>query len=141
HLQLVQGSHEVQDTLLGADRKSPPRECFPRQLLAPGSHDPPVADSLPPKVGSWRFRQAEQSCLSPIAAIHYCSPPDTVSHFLPSNRDREGPHGLPPPTPPDVRVTYPAVRRIGLIIMKASSFWHTEVHHVHLVLARRSLRG
>jgi hypothetical protein len=26
------------------------------------------------------------------------------------NRDREGPHGLPPPTPPDVRVTYPAVR-------------------------------
>jgi hypothetical protein len=28
------------------------------------------------------------------------------------NRDREGPHGLPPPTPPDVRVTYPAVRQI-----------------------------
>jgi hypothetical protein len=26
------------------------------------------------------------------------------------NRDREGPHGLPPPTPPDIRVTYPAVR-------------------------------
>jgi hypothetical protein len=28
----------------------------------------------------------------------------------PLNRDREGPRGLPPPTPPDVRVTYPAVR-------------------------------
>ncbi len=28
------------------------------------------------------------------------------------NRDREGPHGLPPPTPPDGRVTYPAVRRV-----------------------------
>ncbi len=26
------------------------------------------------------------------------------------NRDREGPHGLPPPTPPDRRVTSPAVR-------------------------------
>jgi ATP-binding cassette, subfamily B, multidrug efflux pump len=28
------------------------------------------------------------------------------------NRDREGPHGLPPPTPPDRRVTSPAVRWI-----------------------------
>jgi hypothetical protein len=28
------------------------------------------------------------------------------------NRDREGPHGLPPPTPPDRRVTYPAVRQM-----------------------------
>jgi hypothetical protein len=28
------------------------------------------------------------------------------------NRDREGPHGLPPPTPPDIRVTDPAVRRV-----------------------------
>jgi hypothetical protein len=26
------------------------------------------------------------------------------------NRDREGPHGLSPPTPPDIRVTHPAVR-------------------------------
>src|SRR4029453_3531008 len=30
------------------------------------------------------------------------------------NRDREGPHGLPPPTPPDIRITYPAVRWIQL---------------------------
>ena len=29
-----------------------------------------------------------------------------------ANRDREGPHGLPPPTPPDIRVTYPAVRQM-----------------------------
>src|SRR5688572_25815181 len=28
------------------------------------------------------------------------------------NRDREGPRGLPPPTPPDIRVTYPAVRQM-----------------------------
>jgi hypothetical protein len=28
------------------------------------------------------------------------------------NRDREGPRGLPPPTPPDIRVTSPAVRWI-----------------------------
>jgi len=27
------------------------------------------------------------------------------------NRDREGPRGHPPPTPPDIRVTYPAVRQ------------------------------
>ena len=27
------------------------------------------------------------------------------------NRDREGPRDLPPPTPPDIRVTYPAVRQ------------------------------
>ena len=37
----------------------------------------------------------------------------------PSNRDREGPHGLPPPTPPDIRVTYPAVRQI-----KSGSYMH-----------------
>src|SRR6266516_3860876 len=29
-----------------------------------------------------------------------------------THREREGPRGLPPPTPPDVRVTYPAVRQI-----------------------------
>jgi hypothetical protein len=27
-----------------------------------------------------------------------------------ANRDRGGPHDLSPPTPPDIRVTYPAVR-------------------------------
>ena len=34
---------------------------------------------------------------------------DLGSHI---NRDREGPHGLPPPTPPDIRVTSPAVRQM-----------------------------
>jgi hypothetical protein len=28
------------------------------------------------------------------------------------NRDREGPHDPFPPTPPDIRITYPAVRQI-----------------------------
>jgi hypothetical protein len=32
------------------------------------------------------------------------------SSFRGPNRDREGPHGLPPPTLPDLRVTSPAVR-------------------------------
>jgi hypothetical protein len=31
---------------------------------------------------------------------------------VPANRDREGPHGLPPPPPPDRRVTSPAVRQL-----------------------------
>jgi hypothetical protein len=31
----------------------------------------------------------------------------------PSNRDREGPYGHPPPTPPDRRVTYRAVRQMA----------------------------
>ena len=37
---------------------------------------------------------------------------DRASWPLAPNRDREGPHGLPPPTPPDLRVTSPAVRQI-----------------------------
>jgi hypothetical protein len=36
---------------------------------------------------------------------------DLGSHI---NRDREGPHGLPPPTPPDVRGTSTAVRPMQL---------------------------
>ena len=34
------------------------------------------------------------------------------------NRDREGPHGLPPPTPPDIRVTYPAVRQMWVRVRR-----------------------
>ena len=48
-----------------------------------------------------------------------------------SNRDREGPHGLPPPTPPYVRVTYTAVRQI-------QSGWH--VHPDRSVLSRGASR-
>jgi hypothetical protein len=44
-------------------------------------------------------------------------PPDIIYVKTPlrenlPNRDREEPRGLPPPTPPDIRVTSPAVRQI-----------------------------
>jgi hypothetical protein len=41
-----------------------------------------------------------------------CTLQEAPSFAWHTNRDREGPHGLPPPTPPYVRVTYTAVRRV-----------------------------
>jgi hypothetical protein len=51
-------------------------------------------------------------------------PSVTPCRLIPAhpNRDREGPHGLPPPTPPDVRVTYPAVRRIQWVVSPHSGW-------------------
>jgi hypothetical protein len=41
-----------------------------------------------------------------------CAPGTALRAMPGAHRDREGPHGLPPPTPPDIRVTYPAVRQM-----------------------------
>jgi hypothetical protein len=47
--------------------------------------------------------------LPPVITIRLCDNINTSKELRP-NRDREGPRGLPPPTPPDIRVTSPAVR-------------------------------
>src|SRR6266508_4826616 len=52
-----------------------------------------------------RFPQRPSRGLPPALSLPFRS-------ALAPTRDREGPHGLPPPTPPDVRGTYPAVRRV-----------------------------
>ena len=59
-----------------------------------------------------RFSGVIRSTLKPrfvrLAIVTLCSRPIVPIGLLPrvSNWDREGPHGLPPPTPPGIRITY-----------------------------------
>ena len=46
------------------------------------------------------------------------------------NRDRGRPHDLPPPTPPDIRVTSPAVRWRQSAVGAAMEAWQTQAVEV-----------
>src|SRR5262245_1629925 len=49
---------------------------------------------------------------------------DSLSYMY--NRDREGPHGLPPPPPPDIQVTSPAVRWMPSAMGTAMEAWPSQ---------------
>lgn len=59
-----------------------------------------------------------------------------TSRRRPDNRDREGPRGPSPPTPPDIRITYPAVRQNQATTLAPRQPGHAEPVEI---LARQGL--